>query len=38
MLHSFYLGFNHPKRGWMEFYVDLPQDFLKILDKARKIS
>lgn len=38
MLHSFHLGFNHPKRGWMDFYVDLPQDFSEILDKARKIS
>lgn len=36
MLHSFFLGFSHPKLGWMEFQADPPQDFLDAVERARK--
>ncbi|MGB4140698.1 MAG: RluA family pseudouridine synthase [Limnochordia bacterium] len=36
LLHACYLAFNHPRRGWMDFHIDLPADFQEALARARK--
>ncbi len=38
MLHAYYLAFNHPKHGFMEFRCALPQVFEDTLEKSENLS